>query len=546
MIDKVLLREALALYKDNVISTKLEAEKYKWEAVQVFQDNWDLEAPNFAKMLSDSLSKTSNLLASKQVYPRKMINYFAEHAPEDVRRMFADLFNEQREITARFADFKNSANTLFNRYEKEEWNRHYQNENAISVYLWLRYPDQYYIYKHGIAISVASALKSDYHFKKGAYANNLRSFYRLYDEICDEINKDEELVDLVNSYLDEHHYPDPACKTLTVDFCFYTWSSKKRETASSISPPLDIQQELSKNDEYMAIEDRAIMSDMGNEPYDKNDFLKEVYMGESRYGELVAVLENKKNIILQGAPGVGKTFVARRLAYSMMGEKDNSRIEFIQFHQNYSYEDFMMGYRPVEGGFELQDGVFYRFCQKAANQPEKDFFFIIDEINRGNMSKIFGEILMLIERDYRDDVATLAYNGLPFSVPKNIYLIGTMNTADRSLAMIDYALRRRFSFFDMEPAFQSEGFKKYQKGLENDVLDELIVKIESLNEEIARDPSLGKGFRIGHSYFCEQEDCSEQWLRTIVEYEILPLLSEYWFDNNKKLQRWENELRGIF
>lgn len=145
-------------------------------------------------------------------------------------------------------------------------------------------------------------------------------------------------------------------------------------------------------------------------------------MTEKRYENLVAVLRNKKNIILQGAPGVGKTFAARRLAWSMMGEKDDSRIEFVQFHQNYSYEDFMMGYKPVEDGFELKYGIFYRFCQKVANRPDKEFFFIIDEINRGNMSKIFGELLMLIERDYRGTKATLAYNGLSFSVPKNLYI----------------------------------------------------------------------------------------------------------------------------
>ena len=292
-------------------------------------------------------------------------------------------------------------------------------------------------------------------------------------------------------------------------------------------------------------DENPAQQEAANDPYTSEDFLREVYMTSADYTKIQAVLRNKKNIILQGAPGVGKTFAAKRLAWSMMGEIDESRVEFVQFHQNYSYEDFVMGYKPVEDGFELRNGIFYRFCQRAANQPDKDFFFIIDEINRGNMSKIFGELLMLIERDYRGTKATLAYNGLPFSVPKNLYIIGMMNTADRSLAMIDYALRRRFSFFDMEPGFDSEGFRQYQASLNNETLNALVERVKDLNKEIAADKSLGKGFCIGHSYFCGQDTCTDEWLDSIVNYDILPMLSEYWFDDTAKLQRWENILRGV-
>lgn len=282
------------------------------------------------------------------------------------------------------------------------------------------------------------------------------------------------------------------------------------------------------------------------EKYEKQDFLNEVYMDGERFDALVSLLKNKKNLILQGAPGVGKTFAARRIAYAMMGEKDDSRIQFVQFHQSYSYEDFMLGYKPDGDGFVLREGVFYRFCNRAREDKDRPYFFLIDEINRGNMSKIFGELLMLAEKDYRGMEITLAYHEKPFSVPENLYLVGMMNTADRSLAMIDYALRRRFSFFEMEPGFGSEGFRSYQKALGSRTFDSLIQRVEELNREIEGDASLGKGFCIGHSYFCGQAERADAWMREVVLYDILPMLREYWFDEPAKTERWEKALRGVF
>ena len=261
----------------------------------------------------------------------------------------------------------------------------------------------------------------------------------------------------------------------------------------------------------------------------------------------MALLKNKKNLILQGAPGVGKTFTAKRLAYAMMGKKDESRIHLIQFHQSYSYEDFIMGYKPVGDGFALREGIFYRACKQASEDPDHEYFFLIDEINRGNLSRIFGELLMLIEKDYRGTPATLAYSQTQFSVPENLYLIGMMNTADRSLALIDYALRRRFSFFEMEPGFSSAGFENYQKSLQNQVFDRLIEQIVDLNREIREDDSLGDGFCIGHSYVCGQnrESCTLEWMKMVVNYDILPMLREYWFDERERLLKWERRLRGV-
>lgn len=796
MLNVSRLNEVLVKYKEGFVSMQWPDEKYKWEAVKCFQDNWNVNAADFADMLTRSLAKTSNLLVSANNFPAKMIRGFAKAAPEEVRSMYIALFDETKDVVSRILEFKNHSSILLEKYGNGA-RQHYQYENAVSTYLWLRYPEKYYIYKYGEVKTVADELGSGYLFKKGAYADNLRNFFALYDEIRAELKKDGGLINLLKSQLTDACYVDDELCTLTIDIGFYIsrtytaenpdpqaegwwptdyspelsvedwitllgdeqvfttssleimkrmkdyggqatckqlsvkygesvnfyisgsatlakriaektdcpimprdsensrwwpilylgknarkdeegsyvwklraelsealdkvdlsgvalhvqaapgeeihnywflnanpkiWSfsalavgsaqsytlynengNKRRifqnfldakagdmvigyestpvkqivaiarvsaeqdgekiyfEKIEGLSSPIDFStlkecSELAKM-EYFTMQQGSLFKltkgeydfiiDMIREEnplvvadevdkYDKAAFLDEVYMTEEKYDILVAVLKNKKNIILQGAPGVGKTFAAKRLAYSIMGEKDEGRIEFVQFHQNYSYEDFMMGYKPVNDGFELKYGIFYRFCQKAANQPDKDFFFIIDEINRGNMSKIFGELLMLIERDYRGTKATLAYNGMSFSVPKNLHIIGMMNTADRSLAMIDYALRRRFSFFDIEPGFNSAGFVKYQQKLNNETFSLLISKVQELNKEIILDKSLGKGFCIGHSYFCNQKECTDEWMQAIVDYDILPMLSEYWFDDLNKLQRWENILRGVF
>ena len=679
MFNKSILEKVLAQYKQDFVLNQWKNENYKWKAVKQFQDNWNVNASDFSEMLSRSLEKTYNLLASANNFPKGMMSEFAKAAPEEVRAMFIALFDESRDVFERMDEFKHQSSVLLEKYGNGAA-QHYQYENAISTYLWLRYPDKYYIYKFSEVKTVASELESDYQFRKGAYAENIRNFLNLYDEISAALKEDAELVNLLHSHLTDDCYPDPELKTLTIDVGFYIsrvflqknidaptrpslnyavpsveeanlplhddekcnywwlnanpkiWSfsdiavgetqaytlynengNKRRifqnfldakvgdvvigyesnpvrqivaigrvsaeqdgeklffEKVETLSSPIDYavlkecpeleNMEYFRNpqgslfkltkDEYDFIldiirEENPIVTASSSDAYTKDDFLNEVYMTEERYETLVNVLRNKKNIILQGAPGVGKTFAARRLAWSMMGEKDDSRIEFVQFHQNYSYEDFMMGYKPVEDGFELKYGIFYRFCQKAANQPDKEFFFIIDEINRGNMSKIFGELLMLIEKDYRGTKMTLAYNGLPFSVPKNLYIIGMMNTADRSLAMIDYALRRRFSFFEIEPGFDSQGFISYQNGLNSETLDELISKVKELNRKIAADKSLGRGFCIGHSYFCGRDVCTDEWLHSVVDYDILPMLSEYWFDDENEFQRWKNILQGVF
>ena len=282
------------------------------------------------------------------------------------------------------------------------------------------------------------------------------------------------------------------------------------------------------------------------EEYTVEDFLGEVFMKKDEYELLSELLLTKKNIILQGAPGVGKTFMAKRLAYSILGCKDKKRVQIVQFHQSYSYEDFIVGYRPVGNGFELEYGPFYEFC-KRAEKDNRPYFFIIDEINRGNVSKIFGELLMLIEADKRDESLKLLYTKEEFSVPENVHIIGMMNTADRSLAIIDYALRRRFAFYDVRPAFNNSMFIEMAEQKESEGLTRLISYVKLLNEDIRKDDSLGSGFEVGHSYFCTSPDTQidKKWIKSTVEYEIIPLINEYWFDDRDKIDEWSEKLRGV-
>lgn len=765
-----------------------QGERYKWVAVKHFQANWNIDSPNLAEMLESALSKTENLLTSANSFPRGMIINFAQVAPDEVRSMFIDLFNEESDVVGRIERFKHRSEQLRVTYMPGAKN-HYQSENTISTYLWLRYPDKYYIYKLGEVREAAKQLGSKLVFKKGKYEDNLRNFYDLYDAINGRMMEDPALRTMLDSDLDPDCYPDPLEKTLTFDFGFFVsrmgkdlaknkeanneypglsvedwedliedrevfdipsltimrrmldiggsatcselsqkygehwnwYNSKSQSLAARIIKATGIetlvrddgasvfwpvlyegenadkdangvfvwtlhgnlrealeQSDLSEAPLYTSnestkpvnhwwlnanpkiwsfaetpvgeVQSYTLLNENGNkrriyqnfldakpgdtvigyesapakqivalgrivegsdgekitfvkeealgspidyktlkalpelfameffvnpngslfkvsdeeqeaimdlvreanpipgsdsvDPYTREDFLDDVYIADCEFNKLSNLLKRKKNLIIQGAPGTGKTFAAKRLAYALMGVADDDRIELVQFHQNYSYEDFVMGYRPTEDGFELRNGIFYRFCQRAASKPDEEFFFIIDEINRGNVSKIFGELLMLIEDTHRGDSATLAYNGLPFSVPENVYIIGMMNTADRSLALIDYALRRRFAFYEMTPALQSEGFLEELANYDSEPLNKLVAKVAQLNEEIASDRSLGRGFQIGHSYFCDLADTTSETLESIVDTEIAPMLEEYWFDDAEKVRSWQNALKA--
>lgn len=283
-----------------------------------------------------------------------------------------------------------------------------------------------------------------------------------------------------------------------------------------------------------------------------DEALKGLFMEREQFERILAIWRRKRNVVLQGAPGVGKTYVARTLAYALMGERDPARVEVVQFHQSYGYEDFVQGYRPTEEGFELRNGVFFRFCQRAQDDPARTYVFIIDEINRGNLSKIFGELMLLIEHDKRSPewAAKLAYSSdgdAAFHVPANLHILGMMNTADRSLSLVDYALRRRFAFETLHPGFASPKFRAWlaARGASSQLIDAIISGMGTLNAAIAEDTvNLGPGFRIGHSFFVPGAGVTPDrlWFEQVVSTEIRPLLDEYWFDAPQKAADWSAKL----
>jgi 5-methylcytosine-specific restriction endonuclease McrBC GTP-binding regulatory subunit McrB len=674
VLDNIALQNYIQQYKSSFDEHRLgkDYEIYKWIAVKHFQDNWDIEAVDFAAMIQNAFSQTVNLLASKQFYPKGTIEMFAKSHPDSVRNMFRKLYDENVDLIKRSIEFENDANKILQDYP--EYNLHYQNPNSISTYLWLRFPDKYYIFKYSVIKEIAQKIFGT-SLPAGKW-DRMKFGFEMQDMMTDAILKDTDLLTLSENSLNEKCYSDSQYRVLTTDVGYF----------------------IAKH--------------------------SLVVSGPTREENFT----HKLNMILYGPPGTGKTYHTIHYAVAIIEKSDvkkifsenfdnvyqrylryknNGLIVFTTFHQSFGYEEFIEGIRPVlsledsdqisgEIEYSIHNGIFKRFCENASipqytgegtdlgighnpsiwkvsleatgdNPTRKDcmennyirigwdeygsvlsdqmehhlggknvlgnFYknmqigdlvfscfsertidaigvitsepkwndefvkykrvrdvkwlvkginkdiveinnnkvmsqstvyrlsvsiadslgllksvnpallsknvvypnhvFIIDEINRGNISKIFGELITLIEPSKRlggreQLQVSLPYSGLSFGVPENVYILGTMNTADRSIAILDTALRRRFDFIEMEP----------QSSLLSDIIIEgidVVEMMDTINRRIH--VLLDREHTIGHSYFLSlRDDPSMQNLSEIFEKKIIPLLQEYFYDDYQKIQ----------
>ena len=298
-------------------------------------------------------------------------------------------------------------------------------------------------------------------------------------------------------------------------------------------------------DDADEVEQEAVRAAAPIVPYSVDDILKDgCFLVRAEIDLLLDRLRTKKNLILQGPPGTGKTWLAKRLAFALMGQKDDSKVRAVQFHPNLSYEDFVRGWRPTgDGKLSLADGVFMEAIKAASKEPSSKFVVVIEEINRGNPAQIFGELLTLLEAGKRtpNEALELCYPDAdgkrrPVHIPENLYVVGTMNIADRSLALVDLALRRRFAFVGLEPRLGHvwRDWVVKECAVDPALVVDIERRIAELNDQIAADARLGKQFRIGHSYVTPahrlEAGDTKKWFQQVVETEIGPLLDEYWFD----------------
>lgn len=631
--------ELLSFYKKSFLE-HWEDEKYKWQAIKTFQDNWNIDADNFKLMFEKATSRAENLLVSQNYFPKAMILKCSDVQQERIRQMFKNLYDESKELKNRIENFKLQAEeirTEHNKIKTHKWGSIYQDEHAISVYLWLKYPDKYYIYKLKENKAIAEKLGKTDLFKKGHGIENLLNEIKFYDAIAEKLNQDSEIKNELKSVLTEDCWKDSQLRTLTADFGFH------------ISRYFDETTSIQTGDHNMISNENSLVQTLSN------------------------LLKHTHNLILHGAPGTGKTHLAKEIAKELGYSKAD--VGFVQFHPSYDYTDFVEGLRPIKSsdgtssiGFERKDGVFKEFCRQAlknltdskksvedlqkeknldekiddfidsaisSNQefklvngnpftiienfddkilvnapntkkenisiPKKDIFdilsknlilndvkdirlvhvaktrqqsdsyvfvlckeigklksqpvqnvqkiekknfiFIIDEINRGELSKIFGELFFCIDPGYRGEESRIQtqYQNLVeesdvfkdgFFVPENVYIIGTMNDIDRSVDTMDFAFRRRFTFYEIKAEenlsmLDEKTDKNGNKtGLPPKIANAAKIRITNLNNAISAIEGLNSSYHIGGAYFLKLNELDGDF-EQLWNYHLEGLLREY-------------------
>jgi 5-methylcytosine-specific restriction enzyme B len=354
------------------------------------------------------------------------------------------------------------------------------------------------------------------------------------------------LVDDLRSRFGEDGYPVHSFPDLSLASWMY------KDPTDYVVPIDDVDDGVGVTQTTVAEDREAFQMAAPIVPYTVEDILRDgCFLERDELDQLLDRFRTKKNMILQGPPGTGKTWLAKRLAFALMGQKDESKVRAVQFHPNLSYEDFVRGWRPTgEGKLSLADGVFMEAIKAASKDPSSKFVVVIEEINRGNPAQIFGELLTLLEAGKRtpNEALELCYPDAdgkrrPVHIPENLYVVGTMNIADRSLALVDLALRRRFAFVGLEPRLGPvwRDWLVKECGVDPALVADIERRIAELNDQIAADARLGKQFRIGHSYVTPahrlEAGDTKKWFQQIVETEIGPLLDEYWFDAPEEAQK---------
>ncbi len=627
---------------NNKLEDSFMKEKFKLAAFSEFNKEWNINDPDFGIMLKKSLSKTGTLLTSRQSLAYATITGLAEREPETIRSLFLELYDENLPLKERIFNFRESIRSLNDKYKtKDEHSDFHQNGRAISVYLALRYPEKYFLYKFNECNNFLKRIEASPGIsgKRISLEDKLYLYSFYMKQILKILSENEELIDRYKKLLNSEGLKDESLHFLLIQFLWVSLSEELVEnwlyTEEEYNPELKVEVilKLMKNNNIFSestieiLEKYALHEESGISPKElsniyggeenlynnaiwqlgkklvkhtnlpqyesdddeksqfwpvvafgkKNKELdvfryrlrpeiieslnlykeslskqkdKELFISKETQMDFISLLETKLNVIVQGPPGVGKSYSIQKL----INKRENSRlyknVKIVQFHPSYSYEDFVQGYRYKEQQISLVDGPFLNICKEARNSPNQNFYLIIDEINRANISKVFGEVFLLIEKEKREtEFISLLYNqDANFTVPNNLYIIGTMNTSDRSIAIMDYALRRRFSFINFEPGFLTEGFFNYQKKLNNNKFNNIINLIKEINLEIRENELLGKNFEIGHSYFSnleEKDSLIETKLRNIVKYEIIPYIQEVFIEDEETRIRLTSKLGSL-